>query len=67
MFTPPTLHPKTPPPKKIIVREKPRAWYHFVTTLCAVLGGVFTVTGILDGILHNTLKVARKMELGKQG
>jgi hypothetical protein len=51
----------------VVVREKPRHWYHFLTTTCAIIGGVFTVAGILDSILHNTLKMVRKVELGKQG
>ena len=49
------------------MREQPRHWYKFVTTLCAVLGGVFTVAGIVDAILHSTFRMARKMDLGKQG
>jgi hypothetical protein len=49
------------------VREKPRQWYHFLTTTCAIIGGVFTVAGILDSILHNTFRMMRKVELGKQG
>lgn len=39
--------------KQIIVRERPRHYYHFLTTVCAVLGGVFTCAGILDAILYN--------------
>ncbi len=41
---------------QIIVAEKRRAWYHFVTTTCAVVGGVFTVAGILDGIFHTSVR-----------
>lgn len=36
---------------QVIVREKPRQWYHFLTTTCAIIGGVFTVAGILDALL----------------
>jgi len=43
-------------PVQIIVAEKRRAWYHFVTTTCAVVGGVFTVAGILDGIFHTSVR-----------
>ena len=42
-------------PVQIIVAEQRRAWYHFVTTTCAVVGGVFTVAGILDGIFHTSV------------
>lgn len=43
-------------PVQIIVAEKGRAWYHFLTTTCAVVGGVFTVAGICDGLLHTSVR-----------
>lgn len=49
------------------MKELPKHWYKFLTTTCAVIGGVFTVAGILDGMLYTTLNMARKVELGKQG
>ena len=34
--------------------------------LCAIIGGVFTVTGLLDGLLyHGHDLLARKGEIGK--
>jgi hypothetical protein len=67
----PNLNPESNPPPsphpQIVVKEKPRHWYHFLTTTCAIIGGVFTVAGIIDAILHNSFKFAKKMELGKQG
>jgi hypothetical protein len=54
-----------PSPIQVVVRELPRRYYHFLTTLCAIIGGVFTVAGIIDGILHSTLRLAKKMEIGK--
>lgn len=54
-------------PIQIIVTEKRKALYHFVTTTCAIIGGVFTVTGILDGILYGAGRLAKKVDLGKQG
>ena len=53
-------------PIQIVVRQSRKAFYHFMTTLCAIIGGVFTVAGILDGLFHNTVKLAKKVELGKQ-
>lgn len=51
---------------QVVVRELPKAWYKFLTTTCAVVGGVFTVAGILDGLLHTGLSaVTKKVELGK--
>lgn len=53
-------------PIQIIVREGQRHWYHFLTTTCAIVGGVFTVAGILDAILYQSFKLAKKIDLGKQ-
>lgn len=55
-------------PIQIVVTEKPKAWYHFITTLCAIVGGVFVVAGIVDGLLHTGAALVRKkVDLGKQG
>eukprot|EP00878_Enallax_costatus_P014548 GHUV01015219.1.p1 GENE.GHUV01015219.1~~GHUV01015219.1.p1 ORF type:complete len:378 (+),score=57.58 GHUV01015219.1:239-1372(+) len=54
-------------PLQVVVKELPKHWYKFLTTTCAVIGGVFTVAGILDSMLYSTLSMARKVELGKQG
>lgn len=52
---------------QVVVQEQGRKWYHFLTTLCAIIGGVFTVCGILDNISYSTVKLIKKVELGKQG
>jgi hypothetical protein len=52
---------------QIVVKEDQRQWYHFLTTLCAIIGGVFTVAGILDSMFYSVAKMAKKVELGKQG
>ena len=52
-------------PVQIIVTEKSKALYHFLTAVCAVVGGVFTVAGIIDGMVHTVNKMAKKVELGK--
>lgn len=33
----------------------------------AVVGGVFTVAGILDSMLYTGFNMAKKIDLGKQG
>lgn len=53
-------------PIQIVVREEPKELYKFVTSLCAIVGGVFTVAGILDSIVYQGVKIAKKIELGKQ-
>jgi hypothetical protein len=38
----------------------------FLTSICAIIGGVFTVTGLIDGgIFHTTNALKKKMEIGK--
>ncbi|RRT51780.1 hypothetical protein BHE74_00052225 [Ensete ventricosum] len=54
-----------PSPMQVLVTEVPKSLSHFVTNICAIIGGVFTVAGILDSILHNTLRLVKKVELGK--
>jgi len=39
---------------------------HFVTSLCAIIGGVFTVAGLVDSFIYTSLRsFKKKMELGK--
>ncbi|VAH29443.1 unnamed protein product [Triticum turgidum subsp. durum] len=54
-----------PSPMQVLVTELPKSFSHFITNVCAIIGGVFTVAGILDSILHNTLRLVKKVELGK--
>lgn len=54
-------------PIQIVVMERAKPLYHFLTAICAVIGGVFTVMGIIDGMVHQVNKITKKMELGKQG
>eukprot|EP01023_Acetabularia_acetabulum_P037183 TRINITY_DN3520_c0_g1_i4.p1 TRINITY_DN3520_c0_g1~~TRINITY_DN3520_c0_g1_i4.p1 ORF type:complete len:504 (-),score=68.91 TRINITY_DN3520_c0_g1_i4:2189-3580(-) len=42
-------------PIQIVVTEESRHWYHFATTTCAIIGGAFTVLGLIDGILYQGL------------
>nr|ACN34146.1 unknown [Zea mays] len=54
-----------PSPMQVLVTEVPKSFSHFITNVCAIIGGVFTVAGILDSIFHNTLRMVKKIELGK--
>ena len=46
--------------------QKSKTFAAFLTQICAIIGGVFTVTGLLDGVLYNAhAAVKRKLELGK--
>ncbi|KAL0788256.1 hypothetical protein Bca101_004502 [Brassica carinata] len=52
-------------PMQILITENPKSLSHFITNLCAIIGGVFTVAGIIDSIFHNTIRLIKKVELGK--
>ena len=69
------VHPQTPPgvyffydfsPIKVIFTEENRSFLHFLTNICAIIGGVFTVSGIIDAfVYHGHRAIKKKMELGK--
>jgi hypothetical protein len=41
-------------------------FYHFITHLCAVIGGVFTILGLVDsGVFHAMNSMKKKQQLGK--
>lgn len=48
---------------KYTVTRQP--FYHFVTTVCAVVGGAFTVAGIVDSMVFTAAEIFRKAEIGK--
>jgi len=39
--------------------------YHFLTTVCAIVGGTFTVAGIIDSAIFSASELFKKFELGK--
>lgn len=39
--------------------------YHFLTTVCAIVGGTFTVAGIIDSMIFTSMEIFKKFELGK--
>ncbi len=46
--------------------EHRRSLTHFLTGVCAIVGGVFTVAGMVDGMLyHSTRAIKKKIDLGK--
>jgi len=52
-------------PLNVHLTEKRRSTAEFLTGLCAIIGGVFTVIGLLDSVLFHGSKLIKKMELGK--
>ncbi|XP_004487592.1 protein disulfide-isomerase 5-4 isoform X2 [Cicer arietinum] len=52
-------------PMQVLITENQKSFSHFITNVCAIIGGVFTVAGITESILHNTIRLMKKVELGK--
>ncbi|KAK3423654.1 endoplasmic reticulum-Golgi intermediate compartment protein 3 [Eucalyptus grandis] len=53
-------------PIKVTFTEEHVSFLHFLTNMCAIVGGVFTVSGILDSfIYHGQKAIKKKMEIGK--
>ena len=47
-------------------QERKSSFLHFVTSVCAIVGGVFTVSGIVDSFIYHGQQVVRKkVDLGK--
>ncbi|XP_077248940.1 uncharacterized protein LOC143888417 isoform X3 [Tasmannia lanceolata] len=55
-------------PIKVIFTEENVSFLHFLTNICAIVGGVFTVSGIVDAfVYHGHRAIKKKMEIGKYG
>ncbi|GBG61025.1 hypothetical protein CBR_g18620 [Chara braunii] len=54
-------------PIKVKFTEERSSFLHFLTNVCAIVGGVFTVSGIIDAFIYHGHKAIkkRKMQLGK--
>lgn len=40
-------------PFMLLVSEEPEPFFHFVTSLCAIVGGIITVSGIIDAVVFH--------------
>lgn len=54
-------------PITVKYKEFKQPVYHFLTTICAIVGGTFTVAGIVDSLLFTASNVFKKMQQGKLG
>ncbi|GMH32727.1 hypothetical protein BSKO_00561 [Bryopsis sp. KO-2023] len=53
-------------PIKVYIKEYRESFIHFLTSVCAIIGGVFTMSGLLDGLVYHGHQVLKKkIELGK--
>merc|ERR1712167_420155 len=55
-------------PMSVLVSISYTPLYHFLTSACAIIGGVFTVIGIFDAMLYHGLHTLKgKSDIGKLG
>ncbi|KAF6149104.1 hypothetical protein GIB67_038887 [Kingdonia uniflora] len=53
-------------PIKVTFAEGHVSFLHFLTNVCAIVGGIFTVSGIVDSfIYHGQKAIKKKIEIGK--
>ncbi|KAK6167931.1 hypothetical protein SNE40_021854 [Patella caerulea] len=53
-------------PMMVKYTEKQRSFMHFLTGVCAIIGGVFTVAGLIDSMIyHSARAIQKKIDLGK--
>ena len=53
-------------PVMVKFSPKEKSLGHFLTGLCAIIGGVFTVAGILDKLIYTSTRlIEQKIEIGK--
>ena len=52
-------------PMAVVISEQTVPLYHFLTNVCAIIGGLFTVFSIFNGMLDVAIKAAKKSNLGK--
>nr|APR63575.1 hypothetical protein [Populus tomentosa] len=53
-------------PIKVTFKEEHTSFLHFMTSICAIIGGIFTIAGIVDSfIYHGRRAIKKKMEIGK--
>lgn len=52
-------------PMLVLYTEYRKPLAHFLTDVCAIVGGVFTVAGMVDGAIYAAAKLQQKVELGK--
>ena len=43
-------------PMSVAIQKKGKHWYEFITSICALIGGTFTVVGLVSGFLGTIFK-----------
>mmetsp|Transcript_13620 Transcript_13620/g.29495 ORF Transcript_13620/g.29495 Transcript_13620/m.29495 type:complete len:401 (+) Transcript_13620:147-1349(+) len=52
-------------PIAVVYEDRRSSILHFIVQLCAIVGGIFTVAGMLDQGIYQGAKAVRKIRLGK--
>lgn len=48
-------------PVMVVVQEETQSLSSFVTKICAVIGGIYTVVGLLDNVVYHTTESLKKL------
>ena len=48
-------------PMAVVISKKSKKWYEFITSMCALIGGTFTVVGLVSSFLNVVLKAGKKI------
>ena len=53
-------------PMGVLIQDVGVPFYKFITTVCAIIGGAFTMFGLLDGAFYHGMRsIEKKMAMGK--
>eukprot|EP00744_Colponema_vietnamica_P005440 GILI01007973.1.p1 GENE.GILI01007973.1~~GILI01007973.1.p1 ORF type:complete len:356 (+),score=101.40 GILI01007973.1:82-1068(+) len=53
-------------PVTVKFTQKKESFFHFLVQVCAIIGGVFTVAGIIDSVIHRSVvALIKKAQVGK--
>jgi hypothetical protein len=53
-------------PMLVIYTQRSKSFMHFLTGVCAIVGGIFTVAGMFDSVIYSAERsLKKKIELGK--
>lgn len=51
---------------QVRIQEQKSSFLHFLTNVCAIVGGIFAVSGLIDNTVYQAGQVIKKkIELGK--
>lgn len=46
-------------PMAVVITRRGKHLYEFITSMCAIIGGTFTVVGLVNGLLHVLFKAKK--------